>query len=85
MFEANGVDAGAALKSLKTAVNNYAKEGLTAREGLDKSIESIKNAETSTESLAIAQNTFGTKGAQVMADGIRSGTDQSGYALRFSE
>lgn len=73
MFEANGVDAGAALKSLKTAVNNYAKEGLTAREGLDKSIESIKNAETSTEALAIAQNTFGTKGAQVMADGIRSG------------
>lgn len=73
MFESNGVDASTALRSLKTAVNNYAKEGLTAREGLDKTIESIKNATTNTEALAIAQETFGTKGAQVMVDGIRTG------------
>lgn len=73
MFESNGVDASTAMRALKTAVNNYAAEGLTAREGLDKTIESIKNATTNTEALAIAQETFGTKGAQVMADGIRTG------------
>lgn len=73
VFETNGVDAGTALRGLKTAVNNYAKEGLSARQGLEKTISKIKNATSSTEALALAQETFGTKGAQVMADGIRDG------------
>lgn len=73
IFETNGVDAGTALRGLKTATNNYAKEGLNARQGLEKTIQKIKNAKTSTEALALAQETFGTKGAQVMADGIRDG------------
>ncbi len=72
-FEINGVDTSAALRSLKTSVNNAADGTLTAREALEKTIDSIKNAETSTEALTIAQSTFGTKGAQVMTDGIRSG------------
>lgn len=73
VFETNGVDAGTALRGLKTATNNYAKEGLSARQGLEKTIQKIKSAKTSTEALALAQETFGTKGAQVMADGIRDG------------
>lgn len=73
IFETNGVDAGVALKGLKTATNNYAKEGLSARQGLEKTIDRIKKAKTSTEALALAQDTFGSKGAQVMADGIREG------------
>lgn len=73
VFETNGVDAGTAMRGLKTAVNEYAKEGMSAREGLEATIQSIKNAETNTEALAIAQEVFGTKGAQVMSDGIRDG------------
>lgn len=73
IFETNGVDAGTALRGLKTAVNNYAKEDMSARQGLEKTISKIKNAATSTEALSIAQETFGIKGAQVMADGIREG------------
>lgn len=72
-FEINGIDTSAALRSLKTSVNNAADGTLTAREALEKTIDSIKNAESSTEALSIAQSTFGTKGAQVMADGIRDG------------
>ncbi len=72
-FEINGIDTSTALRSLKTSVNNAADGTLTAREALEKTIESIKNAESSTEALSIAQSTFGTKGAQTMADGIRDG------------
>lgn len=73
VFETNGVDAGTALRGLKTATNNYAKEGLSTRQGLEKTIQKIKSAKTSTEALAEAQEIFGIKGAQVMADGIRDG------------
>ena len=72
-LEANGVDTGTAIKGLKTAVNDYAKEGKSAREGLEETIKSIRNAESSTQALAIAQEVFGSKGAQAMADGIRDG------------
>lgn len=73
LFEANGVDSSTAMKGLKTAVNEYTKEGMSAREGLEATILSIQNAQTSTEALSIAQEVFGTRGAQVMADGIRDG------------
>lgn len=73
LLESNGVDSSTAIRGLKTAVSNYAKEGLSAREALERTIDSIKNASTETEALAIAQEVFGTKGAQVMADGIRDG------------
>lgn len=72
-FEANGVDAQAAAKGLKTAVQNAASEGLDARDVLEQTITSIQNAKTETEAIQIAANTFGTKGAQVMARSIRDG------------
>ena len=72
-LEINGVDASATLRSLKTAVNNSTDSTLTAREALDNTITSIQNAESSTDALTTAQSVFGTKGAQVMVDAIRSG------------
>lgn len=72
-FEANGVDAGAAAKGLKTAVQNAAKEGLDARQVLDRTITSIQKATSETDAIRIATETFGSKGAQVMARSIRDG------------
>jgi phage-related minor tail protein len=72
-FEANGVDAGTALTALKKSAVNYAKEGLTMDQALEKSIAGIKNAKTETEALALAQEIFGAKGAVEMTAAIRSG------------
>lgn len=72
-FEANGVNVETALKGLKKATSEYAKDGLSMQEGLAKTIEGIKNAKTETEALAVAQEAFGTKGAGEMAKAIREG------------
>ena len=72
-FEANGVNVETALKGLKKATTEYAEQGLSMEEGLAKTIDSIKTAESETEALAIAQEVFGTKGANEMAKAIREG------------
>lgn len=72
-FEKNGVNSTTAITGLKKAVINYAKEGLSMEEGLQKTIDSIKNAKTETEALSIAQEIFGTKGAAEMSNAIREG------------
>lgn len=72
-FEANGVNVEAALKGLKKASVEYAKDGLSMEQGLTKTIESIKNAKTETEALATAQELFGSKGAGEMSRAIREG------------
>ena len=72
-FEANGVNVETALKGLQKATNEYAKDGLSMEESLSKTIDSIKNAKTDTEALALAQEVFGTKGANEMAKAIREG------------
>ena len=72
-FEANGVDASGAMQALKKAVQNAAKQGKDANTVLSDAQDRIKNAATETEALQIATDTFGSKGAIVMADGIRSG------------
>ena len=72
-FEANGVNVETALKGLKKATSEYAEEGLSMEEGLSKTISSIKNAKTESEALAIAQEVFGTKGANEMSKAIREG------------
>ena len=72
-FEKNGVNSTTALAGLKKAVVNYAKEGLTMEEGLQKTIDSIKNASSETEALTRAQEIFGTKGAAEMTNAIREG------------
>lgn len=72
-FEANGVNVGVAMKSLKKATQEYTKDGLSMEEALGKTIEKIKNAKTDTQALAEAQEVFGTKGANEMAKAIREG------------
>lgn len=72
-FESNGVNAETAIAGLKKSVKNYTDEGKSTEEALKLTIESIKNAKTETEALAIAQDTFGTKGAAEMSKAIREG------------
>lgn len=72
-FEENGVDASAAMTGLRKAIVNGAKEGKSANTVLTETISRIKNAKSDTEALQIATEVFGTRGAAVMADGIRSG------------
>ena len=72
-FENNGVDAGVAMAGLKKAVKNYTADGMSTSEALQATIDSIKNASSETEALAIAQETFGSKGFAEMAQAIREG------------
>ena len=72
-FEENGVDASAAMTGLRKAIVNGAKEGKSANTVLTETISRIKNAKSDTEALQTATEVFGTRGAAVMADGIRSG------------
>lgn len=72
-FEANGVNVETALKGLKKATVEYAKEGLSMEEGLSQTIDSIKNAQTETEALALVEKLFGSKGANEMVKAIREG------------
>lgn len=73
MFEANGVDSTAAMTGLRKAIATGAKEGKTFDDVMREALSGIKNASTETEALAKATELFGTRGAVVMADGIRSG------------
>lgn len=70
-FEANGIEASTALAGLKKAQQNATAEGKTMTEALGDVLEGIKNAETETEALQIATDTFGKKGAAAMAQAVR--------------
>ena len=72
-MEANGVDTSTAIASLKKAVANATKEGLSADQALAETIESIRNASSETEALSIATELFGSKGAPEMTQAIREG------------
>lgn len=72
-FEANGVDTAGVLTSLRKGVVNAAKEGKDANTMLSEAAAAIVNAKTETEALQIATETFGSKGAVAMVDGLRSG------------
>lgn len=73
LFEQNGVDSTGAMVGLRKAVINGAKDGKDFQQVFAEAAASIKNASTETEAMQIATELFGTKGAVVMADGIRSG------------
>ena len=72
-LEKAGVDSGAALSSMSKAAVAYAKDGKTLSQGLQETIDKIKNASSSTEALTEAANVFGTKGATRMVDAINRG------------
>ena len=72
-FEANGVDATAALAGLKKAQQNATADGRTLGDALGETVEKIKNAADETEALQIATDLFGRKGAAEMTQAIREG------------
>lgn len=72
-LEKAGVDSGAALSSMSKAAVAYAKEGKTLSQGLQETIDKIKNASSATQALTEASNVFGTKGATRMVDAIKRG------------
>lgn len=72
-FEANGVDATAAMAGLKKANVNAAKSGTDLKTELGSTIDSIKNASSETEALNIATELFGSKGAAEMVTAIQEG------------
>lgn len=73
MMEINGVETSTALTGLKKAVANATKEGKSADQALQETIDSIKNASSETEALQIATQLFGSKGAPEMTQAIREG------------
>lgn len=72
-FEANGVDSTAAMTGMRKAIVEGAKQGKSFDQVIREASDGIKNAATDAEALQIATELFGTRGAVVMADGLRDG------------
>lgn len=72
-MEKNGVDANGVLTAMKKAVTNAAKEGKDANQMLKEASDRIQNASSETEALQAATEIFGTRGAVVMTNAIRTG------------
>ena len=72
-WEKEGVNTDKILGSLSLAANNFAKAGIPMREGLEKTIDSIKNAKNSSEALAIAQGVVGSRAANDFQAAVREG------------
>lgn len=72
-WEKEGVNAELAIGSLRIAAGKFAKDNVPLREGLDQTMEAIKNASSESEGLAIAMETFGARAGPDMAAAIREG------------
>ena len=72
-FEANGVNAEVAIAGLRKSTKIYTDQGKSTDEALKLTIDKIKSAKDETKALALAQETFGTKGAAEISNAIREG------------
>lgn len=72
-FEAQGVNTEIVMGGLRTAQGKFITQGRDMKTGLWETVDAIKNAESSTDALAIATEVFGAKAAGDMFDTIRSG------------
>ncbi|WP_124058476.1 phage tail tape measure protein [Vaginisenegalia massiliensis] len=72
-FEKAGLDGNQMLSGLTKATVNYAKEGKTLQQGLQGTVDKIKNASSETEALNEATKVFGSKAAPRMVDAIKRG------------
>ena len=73
-FEKAAVDNETVLGGLQKALAGFVKAGVTDLPGaLAQSIDSIRNAKTTTEGLSMAMNIFGKKSGPEMFDAIRNG------------
>lgn len=73
-FELAGINSSTAITAMRTAVNNFAKDGKDAEIELQNVIAKIAGMEDSTEATALAVETFGTRAGQQLALSIRNGT-----------
>ena len=69
-----GVNSGEVMGALKKSVASFAKEGLSASEGLTEYIKKIQDAGSAAEATAIAGEVFGNRAGSTMAAAIRDGT-----------
>lgn len=69
-----GVNTSEVMSAMKKSVSALAKEGVSAKEGINAYFDAIKNAGDATEATSIATEIFGTKAASTMASAIRDGT-----------
>lgn len=69
----SGMEIAPVMSGLTKAFNNWAAEGLDARDMLSQVIAEIQGASTETEALSIASEHFGAKGAQALMVGVRNG------------
>lgn len=72
-LEAGGISVSRVMPGLNKSFRDWAKEGKNSQEELSKTVAGIKEAETETEALTLATDTFGAEGAQRMMSAIRSG------------
>lgn len=69
-----GLSVSRVMPGLNKAFRDWAAEGKDVKATLTEQVEAIKNAESSTEGLAIATETFGAQGAARLTTGIRNGS-----------
>lgn len=69
-----GVETTEVLAAMKKSVTTMAKEGLSARDGIEQYFEAIQNAGDTTEATSIATEIFGSRAASTMASAIRDGS-----------
>lgn len=72
-FEKEGVNTELVMGSMRQALGKMAREGIGAEEGLQKTIEAVKAAGSTSEANAIAMELFGARAGPDMAAAIREG------------
>jgi len=69
----NGIDSSAVMAGLKKALQNATKDGKTMSEAIDELTQSMANAQTDTEAMALATELFGAKAGPQLAAAIQEG------------
>ena len=72
-LELYGTSSQTTVTGLRTAVNNFTKDGLDAGDALRNVIEEIANMEDASAATALAVETFGSRAGQELSGAIRSG------------
>jgi phage-related minor tail protein len=73
-LEKAGVNTSEVLSAMKKSTAGFAKDGISASQGLQKYVDAITNAKDMTKATQIATEVFGTKAAPTMAAAIRDGS-----------
>lgn len=76
-LSAEGVDASSALTGMRTALAKFSTEGKDAGQAFQEVSEAIRNADTQTEALAIATETFGTRSGAEMVRVLQSSSESA--------